>query len=282
MDVIVQATIEFIQELSDTVLDIYLTGERPRQGVCVVSVLVWLLSKSLPLTEAYLRSWSSCPRVHLAEGESQDTQTLQLSCWLLTYADRVLHALTHVKDAYRIRADEFLVRSLVAEFVSEQNSKGLTVPTDTAIEMYLRFWSHRPSSLRVQENLRKLTHHRNTRRKFGVLLRAEWMLQFSVIKVARDLEFDEIRSRAISVNKCPTRSAQCDGLTDCERDQKFRVECSTHKSRSELLFWFTSLPFPGTDLPELDALCCRRCYGRTAACFHQHGRNFGQFNQAQW
>ncbi len=46
----------------------------------------------------------------------------------------------------------------------------------------------------------KLTHHRNSRRKFGVLLRAEWMLQFSVIKTARDLEFEEIRARALSVN----------------------------------------------------------------------------------
>ncbi len=46
----------------------------------------------------------------------------------------------------------------------------------------------------------KLTHQRNSRRKFGVLLRAEWMLQFSVIKTARDLEFDEIRARALSVN----------------------------------------------------------------------------------
>jgi hypothetical protein len=200
MDLILQATIEFIQELSDTAVAICSTGDKPRRRDCVVSVLVWLLSKSLPLTDAYLRSSSSCPRFDLAGDQSQETETLQLSRWLLTYADCVLHALASVEDTFRIRADEFLVRSLVAEFISDQNSKGLTVPTDTAIEMYLRFWSHRPSALRVQENLMKLTHHRNTRRKFGVLLRSEWMLQFSVIKTARDLEFEEIRARALSVN----------------------------------------------------------------------------------
>ena len=199
MDAIVQTTIEFIHELSDTVLDFYHTGQRPRRRDCVVSVLVWLLSKSLPLTDAYLRSCSSCPRPDLSDDQSQETQTLQLSSWLLAYPDSVLHALANFEDTLRIRADEFLVRSLVAEIISEQNSEGMTVPTDTAIEMYLRFWTHRPSSLRVQENLMKLTHHRNTRRKFGVLLRAEWMLQFSVIKSARDLAFDEISSRAISV-----------------------------------------------------------------------------------
>ena len=199
MDVILQATLEFIHELSDTVLDVHHIGKRPRRQDCVVAVLIWLLSKSLPLTDAYLRSWSSCPRPHLAEEQSQETLILQLSSWLLTHPECVLHALGNVEDIFRIRADEFLVRSLVAEFISEQNSKGLTVPTDTAIEMYLRFWAHRPCSLQVQENLRKLTHHRNSRRKFGVLLRAEWMLQFSVIKSARDLELDEIRSRAISV-----------------------------------------------------------------------------------
>ena len=87
------------------------------------------------------------------------------------------------------------MRSLVAQFIGEQNRKGLTVPTDTAIEMYLRYWSHRPCSHRLERALIRLTHHRNARRKFGQLLRNEWMLQFSMIKVARDLEFDEIRTR---------------------------------------------------------------------------------------
>ena len=199
MDVILQATMEFIHELSDTVLDIHHISHRPKRRDCVVSVLVWLLSKSLHLTDAYLRSCSSYPRSHPAEEQSHETLILQLSSWLLTHPECVLQALGNVDDIFRIRADEFLVRSLVAEFISEQNSKGLTVPTDTAIEMYLRFWAHRPSSLQVQDNLMRLTHHRNTRRKFGVLLRSEWMLQFSVIKAARDLEFDEIRSRAIRV-----------------------------------------------------------------------------------
>jgi hypothetical protein len=199
MDVVLESTTQFIQELSDTVLDVHLIGKRPRRQDCVVAVLVWLLSKSLNLTDAYLRSWSTSSRPHLAEEQTQETLTLQLSSWLLAYPDCVLHALGNEDDMFRIRADEFLVRSLVAEFISEQNRKGLTVPTDTAIEMYLRFWAHRPSSLQVQERLKKLTYHRNSRRKFGVLLRAEWMLQFSVIKAARDLEFAEIRARAFRV-----------------------------------------------------------------------------------
>ena len=197
MDVILKATMEFIHELADTVLDIHHFCQRPTRRDCVVSVLVWLLSKSLHLTGAYFRSCSSYPRSYLAEEQSHETLILQLFSWLLTYPECVLHALGNVDDVFRIRADEFLVRSLVAEFISEQNSKGLTVPTDTAIEMYLRFWAHRPSSLQVQDNLMMLTHPRNTRRKFGELLRSQWMLQFSVIKSASNLDFDEIRSRAI-------------------------------------------------------------------------------------
>jgi hypothetical protein len=135
-----------------------------------------------------LRSRSHMDLGHLAEDQSNDAQSETLFSWFRLFAEDVLQALGDIENRSRIRADEFLVRSLVAEFISEQNRKGLTVPTDTAIEMYLQYWTHRPCSLRVQESLMKLTHHRNTRRKFGQVIRAEWMLQFSVIKSARDLD----------------------------------------------------------------------------------------------
>jgi hypothetical protein len=96
MDVILQATMEFIHELSDTVLDIHHISHRPRRRDCVVSVLVWLLSKSLHLTDAYLRSCSSYPRSHPAEEQSHETLILQLSSWLLTHPECVLQALGNV------------------------------------------------------------------------------------------------------------------------------------------------------------------------------------------
>ena len=180
--------LEFIRALSERVFEIYETTQRPSRRDCVVSVLVWLLSKSLHLTDAYLRSRSHMDLCHLAEDQSNDAQSETLFSWFRLFAEDVLQALGDIENRSRIRADEFLVRSLVAEFISEQNKKGLTVPTDTAIEMYLQYWTHRPCSLRVQESLMKPTHHRNTRRKFGQVIRAEWMLQFSVIKSARDLD----------------------------------------------------------------------------------------------
>ena len=128
----------------------------------------------------------------------------------------------------------------------------------------------------------RLTHHRNTRRKFGVLLRSEWMLQFSVIKSAWDLEFDEIRSRAIRVKTKTHKVGAMRTLSDAEQEQKSRVKSLTQVLRSDFLFLFASLPFPGADLFELDALCCRRCSARTASCVHQHGRNPGELHQAQW
>ncbi len=180
--------LEFIRALSERVFEIYETTQRPSRRDCVVSVLVWLLSKSLHLTDAYLRSRSHMDLGHFAEVQSNDDESETLFSWFRLIAEDVLQALGDIENRSRIRADEFLVRSLVAEFISEQNKRGLTVPTDTAIEMFLRYWTHRPCSLRVQASLMKLTYHRNTGRKFGQVIRAEWMLQFSVIKSARDLD----------------------------------------------------------------------------------------------
>jgi hypothetical protein len=56
MAVVLAETLEFIRALSDSVVDIFVTTQKPSRRDCVASVLVWLLSKSLPLTDAYLHA----------------------------------------------------------------------------------------------------------------------------------------------------------------------------------------------------------------------------------
>ena len=166
-----------------------------------VAVLVWLLSKSETWAASYLLSVSRGDPSRVSAFSDATSLALHLLSWLgeSAIALAVDRACDDFNDGFRIRADDFLMRSLVAEFVSAQNIKGIAVPTAVVIETYLRLWLHRPCPPRLQDGLVKLTYHFNTRRKFGVNFRSEWMLQHSTIQAGRVYDHGEIAERVTSV-----------------------------------------------------------------------------------
>ena len=161
------------------------------------ALLVWLLSMSPSLAASYVLSVSARQLCGPSESAGEASTVFRLLRWWqeVQVAALVDCAAVDCNHKVRVRADDFLMRSLVADFVSLQNAKGLPVPTEMVIQTYLRLWLHRVCPPRLQDRLVKLTYHYNTRRRFAVNFRAEWMLQHSTIQVARDLGHAEIGKR---------------------------------------------------------------------------------------
>jgi len=168
----------------------------------VVTCVIWFLSQSTPLAEAYVLSKGLADTLMSSVEYSPQRAVLVFTTWLVAESQLVLEALSNLENAHRIEADCFLVRSLTAEVVQYQNRKGVLVTTSDAIYHYLRFWSLRSVPTDMQPVLRKLTHHRNARRKFGQLLRREWMLDYGSFKAAAELSEQEIRQRARVRDMC--------------------------------------------------------------------------------
>ena len=124
------------------------------------------------------------------------------SQWLLAEHDAVLSAMMDIENRFRVQADCFLVRSLTAMIVHVQSQKGVLVPSSDSVYYYLRLWSLRPVSMSLQPVLTKLTHHRNARRKFGQLLRQEWMLDYGSFKTAAEITEQETHERVLSFGTC--------------------------------------------------------------------------------
>ena len=168
----------------------------------VVTCVIWFLSESAPLAEAYVLSKGLADTLMSAVEYSPERAVLIFSMWLAAESQLVLDALSNLENAHRIEADCFLVRSLTAEVIQYQNRKGVLVTTSDAIYHYLRFWSLRSVPMVMQPVLRRLTHHRNARRKFGQLLRREWMLDYGSFKTAAELSEQEIHQRALVSDVC--------------------------------------------------------------------------------
>ena len=130
----------------------------------IVTCLVWELSGSSALAEAYLLSKRVTDLGTTVEEYSPERCVLLFSEWLLAEHDAVLTAMMDIENSYRVQADCFLVRSLTALMVHIQSQKGVLVPSSESVYYYLRLWSLRPVSTALQPLLTRLTYHRNARR----------------------------------------------------------------------------------------------------------------------
>lgn len=189
---------------SARVTDIYMRLRRRTEGPCseirAVAVLVWFLSSRPLLAVVYLQQRSLKNFDVPKDMITPEVVALSLLDWFKN--DRVwnlvMAAIESLDHPLRYRADVFLMQTCLVGFIVEQNKRGLTVDLPEAVQVYLRLWSHRPMSDRTAEVLRRLVWHRNSRRRFGALLRVNFMLVLTTLPLSRELSRQEQLTRVIN------------------------------------------------------------------------------------
>ena len=182
---------------------IYRNLQRRSQGpslqVRAVAVLVWFLSSCPWLAVVYLQQRNLENFDVSGEMATMERAALVMLDWFKVASLRalVLLALDSLDHPIRRRADVFLVQTCLVNFIVIQNQRGLTVDLPQAVEAYLRLWSYRPMADHTAQQLRRLVWHRNSRRRFGVLLRRNFMLVLTTLPHARVLSRDEQRVRVM-------------------------------------------------------------------------------------
>lgn len=117
--------------------------------------------------------------------------------------DLVCAALSDLGHPDRIRADTFLVSSLVAEFVRAKNEEGLTVTASSLLHQYMHLWSYRPCCELVRARLAKLAYHTNTRRKYCVWFRQQFSISLGNFKPPRAMSRVDIDTSVLSLHGLP-------------------------------------------------------------------------------
>ena len=165
-------------------------GDRGRS----VAIVIWLLSRNVALAGYYV--WSIHPDVFTDEENVPDESLLalvMLSWWAMAKPKRLVRAaVDDPNHKTRVLADEFLMRSLVAEYIFRQNALNKSVPPSAIINCYLRYWSYRPVPLEVQEKLVKLTYKNNDRKNLMRRLREEWNIRPGIVHPDRSLSLDSV------------------------------------------------------------------------------------------
>ena len=186
------------------VTDIYHKLLRRRQEPCVkvraVAILTWFLSSCPWLAVVYLQQRRLTSFEVSMEMATLELAALSMLDWFKDARVRtlVMSAIESLDHPIRERADEFLMHTCLVSRIVDHNQRGLTVDLPQAVQTYLRLWSHHPMSERTARKLQILVWHRNSRRRFGVALRRNFMLVLTTLPHARALTRDEQFARVVS------------------------------------------------------------------------------------
>ena len=164
------------------------------------AVVIWLLSRRAALAHVFFLG-----TLRTKKGRRSplglSVPELVLAEWLLdpVAGPAVKAALRRLDHPVRMRADRFLVESVLVEYIRDQNSKGLTVDLAQAIVKYLALWTCRPCPIPLAQRLSRLVWDRGARKRFGRDLRRTWGLSIGALRWGRELSHDIICVRVNEV-----------------------------------------------------------------------------------
>ena len=138
--------------------DSVMVGRAVPKQIRAVSLMIWFLSKSSDLGMAYVLSRGQEYDLGDVDLHSKASVALFMVSWLAEASVRnALHAgLSSMENQGRMVADQFLMHSLLMEFIVAQNRKGVALDLTSLIAKYIRLWTHRPIPDVIKRRLAKL------------------------------------------------------------------------------------------------------------------------------
>ena len=170
---------------------------QPSIRLRVIALLIWVLSRNIFWAISFLQRYPAHhPLLDTFQADSSRA-VLTFLGWLQDDAiyGLLLACIESVEHKLRRTADVFLMESLLVQLISWQNLRGLTLDLHQAVNLYVRLWSHRHVAGATRQWLHRLVWHRHTRRRWGVLLRRNWILTTTILPYGRELLPESIRDK---------------------------------------------------------------------------------------
>ena len=150
----------------------------------LVASLIQLMTGNFDLVLAYLL-WKKSKQ---SSRTSSGIEDIIRSLWLHLFDDetfcmRCCVELLDGPSRVRAEADRFAMESIIVERIMQSARRGVAMPLGQVIDEFLGLWFRRTTISAVLELwIVRLAYHRNTRRKFGVRLRAVWQLHIGSLR----------------------------------------------------------------------------------------------------
>lgn len=231
------------------------------EAVQKMAVVIQMLSDDSRWAVAWIQQWQLRHYMQTFATPVKPTHAMILM-WVEQHkADtELLGILANINHPKRIVADNFLMESMLYEFVQDNSRKGIAIPTGGLITKLLKNWSFRPASHIVELQLRDLHQDKSKRTEWARRFRRKWKILWGLINKDKPQSRDLLQKKALSF-----------GQTSNIEQHTHGNECSV---RNGCLI-ITS----GLYLPPVGTMAAQCALERQASGYHQHGRDISEHSK---
>ena len=171
----------------------------PNAEAKALAVLVWMLSGDAKWAFVWIQQWQRLNMMRTLASPGQITeQILQQRRIQYGGATVMQEALRDLQHPWRIRADMFLVETLLYEEVLEQNQKGLVIPANSIPAMFIKKWHLRPAPQKVKDIMQRLqTNNKDFKKTWSRAFRHLWQLCVTAFLPRTPMDENERQFRVV-------------------------------------------------------------------------------------
>ena len=168
----------------------------PTTKIKLGTVLIFSLSQDAALASLWGQRQQETRRRHDGLWPATVTPMLVRAWWDQYQGHpRITAAMSSLSNQSRREADEFLMESLLAEEVVEQNRKGIVMCPKLLLESYMRKWRTRPRAVATDRWLCDLETNQDLQTVWRRAFRRRWRLEWSNLPEFRCLGQEDIKAR---------------------------------------------------------------------------------------
>lgn len=157
------------------------TALMPHPGLMLQAAIVYELSQDTHWAVLYVKMQQRL-NMHRTSRMVRDITENHIKGWweLLRNKKHFKDACADVANAHRVKADTYLMESLLFEYVQENSMKELVIPSSVMLAKYMTAWECRPMSEATKRKLEDLRQSKTVRQAWCQRFRRKWQVEWGV------------------------------------------------------------------------------------------------------
>ena len=100
-----------------------------------------------------------------------------------------------LEDKERVRVDDFLVQSVLYDFVQKQSTLGLVVASSAVVAKYMTLWSYRPKPQQIVDALDAMQRKASKRHCWCHRFRKRWRLEWGITPTGKAISQNDMQKK---------------------------------------------------------------------------------------
>ena len=179
------------------------TALMPNEGLMLQAAVVYELCQDTHWAVLYVKMQQRL-NMHRSTRMVRDITANHIKDWwqLLRNKKAFKAACADVANAHRVKADTYLMETLLFEYVQENSTKELVIPSSVMLAKYMTNWECRPMSEATKRKLQDLRQSKSVRKKWCQRFRRRWQVEWGVTPPGKSMTKAEMTHKvSASVRK---------------------------------------------------------------------------------